>query len=106
MDNHGDMARFIQRQNEFQTRKQEIERDRRFNLNRTIPKIGAETAAKFLEEIEVFEKEYAKTNPSGIKEWCMGLDDALYGRAKNWRDMVILTQPGKDIYERTRMRPS
>ena len=82
-----------------------MDREKRFNLSRTIPKIAAETTGQFLEEIDNFEREYARTTPAGIKDWVLALEDALTGRAKAWRDLVILTNPGKELYEAT-LRPN
>ena len=66
-----------------------------------IPKITAENANVFLVEIEDFEREYARSNPRSVRDWVVTLEDALAGRAKDWKSMVILTEPGKSLYGRT-----
>ena len=59
------------------------DRDQRFNVKRTIPKIGAEGPQELLEEFESFEETFARTNPTSAREWAITLDEALVGKAKN-----------------------
>ena len=60
-----------------------------------------EDGQTLLDEIDEFERTFAQTNPRAAKEWSATLDDALTGKAKSWRDYVILSGPGKNIYEAT-----
>ena len=97
----GAMVQVLQGQARHQDRRSDIDRDKHFNLSRTIPKITANSASQLLEEMEEFETEYYKTNPRNIKDWVLGLNDALEGRAKQWRDFAILQEPGRGLYEAT-----
>ena len=68
-------------------------------MGRTIPKITEESGPVLLDEIDEFEKEFAKTNPKSMRDWAVALDEAVIGKAKTWRDYVILHQPGKALYD-------
>ena len=88
------------RQDEYLRRRQDAERDSRFRIQRIIPKVSAENGQKLLEDIMAFEEAFLKTNPSTSKEWALAFDEALVDRAKHWRDFIILTDPGRNFYER------
>ena len=86
---------------ETDRRRQDIERDKRFSVGRVIPKIQAESPVDLLNEVDDFETEFAKANLNSLKDWARALDDSLIGRAKQWRNFVIMSGPGKEIYEAT-----
>ena len=60
-------------------RRQDIERDKRFSVGRIIPKITAESGVLLLDEMDEFEKEFAKANLNSMKDWCRALEDSLIG---------------------------
>ena len=91
----------LQRQDEYLNRRAEADREKRFNIGRTVVKISADTDVGFLDEIDEFEKTFARSNPRTSREWALALDEALTGRAKAWRDFAILDEPGRGIYKAT-----
>ena len=95
------MTEAAEAQARFLDRRQDVERETRFKVSRNIPKITAENPMLLLDEFDAFEKAFEKTNPRSVKEWAITLDDALDGRAKTWRDYVILVDPGRLFYQRT-----
>ena len=94
------LAQIANQQHQYLRRREDTDRESRFRIQRSIPKIAAENGQKLLEELEVFEEAFAKTNPTTTKEWCMAFDEALVGSAKAWKDYVILADLGRTLYER------
>ena len=66
-----------EKQANFLERRQDVERETRFKVNRNIPKVTAEEPMQLLDEFDAFEKAFEKTNPRTVKEWALTLDDAL-----------------------------
>ena len=85
----------MQQQND--QRRSVREREERFKITRSIPKITASSAHTVLEELEAFEEEVIKTEPSSAKQWYQALEDALDGPALAWRNFVTLTDPGRSL---------
>ena len=61
------LARMEQSRTDTDRRRQDIEREKRFNVGRVIPKIQAETGTQLLDEIDEFETEFVKANPGTLK---------------------------------------
>ena len=97
----GQLVRVQQQQAEYIHRRQDVDRESRFKVHRSIPKITADGASSLLEEFTHFEQTFQRTNPRHAKEWVITLEDALDGAAKTWRGFIILTPPGRDLYEAT-----
>jgi hypothetical protein len=92
----------IQRQQvDYFQQRRDGDREARFNISRSIPKITSESGALLMKELDAFEDAFAKTNPRSWKDWTITLEDALEGKAKAWRDFVILTEPGGRIHQAT-----
>jgi len=92
----------VQRQQvEYFRHRRDGDREARFKITRNIPKITAEGPTTLLDEFDDFEATFAKTNPQSSKDWAITLDDALAGKAKTWRDYIILTDPGRRIHQAT-----
>ena len=87
-------------QQRYLRRREDTERESRFRIQRTIPKISADNGQSLLEELEAFEEAFDKTNPTSTKEWCMAFEEALVGTAKQWKQFIILGGVGRDFYER------
>ena len=85
--------------------KSHIDRDSRFKIQRTIPKITADDSYMLLEEYDDFEEAFIRTNPSNARDWCMALEEALIHKAKSWKDMAIMLPPGDGLYRQV-MDPS
>ena len=91
------LTRAAELQQENDKRRGTMEREARFKITRTIPKITAQSATTLLEELEAFEEEVIKTEPASAKQWYQALEDALDGPARGWRDFVTLTGSGRDL---------
>ena len=61
------------------------DREARFKIHRTIPKITAENPMTLIDEFDDFETKITQTSPPSAKDWAITLDDALEGRAKGHR---------------------
>jgi hypothetical protein len=92
----------VQRQQvEYLCQRRDGEREARFKITRNIPKITAEGGTNLLDEFDLFESTFAKTNPQSAKDWAITLDDALDGKAKSWRDYCVLCDPGRTFHQAT-----
>ena len=73
----------VQRQQaEYLRQRRDGDREARFKIHRSIPKITADGATSLLDEFDAFEAAFTRANPQTGKEWAMTLDDALEGEGK------------------------
>ena len=82
------LARIQEMQQQNDQRRSIKDREDRFKITRSIPKINGADARTILEEFEAFEEEVIKTEPTTAKQWYQALEDALDGPARTWRDHV------------------
>ena len=55
------------------------DRESRFKIQRTIPKVSADRPEEVLKEYEEFEKAFHRTQPRTGKEWGQAFDESLIG---------------------------
>ena len=72
-------------------------REKRFNIQRTVPKVAADSLMGLVDELDYFETGFYKTQPSSATDWAMTLGESLVGNAKTWRDFAILPELGKTL---------
>ena len=96
------MTRVSQVQSDYFERQQDQNRETRLKIKRGIPKIQCETPTGLILEYDAFEEAIYRFNPKGYKDWALALDDSLENNALSCRDYVILTEPGKSMYEKLR----
>ena len=93
------LTQLVANQQGYLTERRVQDRENRFRIQRTIPKISADRPDELLKEYEEFEKAFRRTQPRTGKEWGQAFEESLIGMAAEWRDFVILYSPGKEIYE-------
>jgi len=96
-----EITRLQRQQVEYFRHRRDGDREARFKISRNIPKITSECGEALMRELDAFEEAFAKANPQSHKDWAMTLEDALEGKAKAWRDFVILQDPGRRLYQAT-----
>ena len=65
-------------------------REKRFNIKRDVPKVAAGSAMGLVDELDYFETEFIKSQPTSGRDWAQALDENLVGQAKTWRDFAIV----------------
>jgi len=82
----------------FQRNRDVIQQEQRFTIKRRIMKITAASATSLMDEVQNFEEEFRRTRLAKARDWVMALEEALEGKAREWRDYVILTNPGLALW--------
>ena len=57
-------------------------REKRFNINRNVPKVAAGSPMGLVDELDYFETEFIKSQPTSGRDWAQALDENLVGQAK------------------------